>query len=100
MDLTGDLRALMATDALRPYSRIGVPRPFDSQANGPVPGEGAVARFIAGWLERAGLEVRLDEVRPGRPNVVGVARGTGVVLQELDRMSRVLVAATYARPPR
>ena len=29
-----------------------------------------------------------------------VARGTGVVLQELDRMSRVLVADTYARPPR
>jgi acetylornithine deacetylase len=40
-------------------------------------GEGEVARFIAGWLERAGLEARLDEVRPGRPNVVGVARGTG-----------------------
>jgi rod shape-determining protein MreB len=29
-----------------------------------------------------------------------VARGTGVVLQELDRMSRVLVADTYSRPPR
>jgi len=29
-----------------------------------------------------------------------VARGTGVVLQELDRMSRVLVSDTYARPPR
>ena len=29
-----------------------------------------------------------------------VARGTGVVLQELDRMDRVLVADTYARPPR
>ncbi|MEN9933789.1 MAG: hypothetical protein RLZZ387_368 [Chloroflexota bacterium] len=40
-------------------------------------GEGAVARFIAGWLEEAGLEVHLDEVRPGRPNVVAVARGTG-----------------------
>jgi acetylornithine deacetylase len=36
-----------------------------------------VARFIAGWLADAGLEVRLDEVRPGRPNVVGVARGSG-----------------------
>jgi rod shape-determining protein MreB len=29
-----------------------------------------------------------------------VARGTGVVLQELDRMTRVLVADTYARPLR
>jgi len=40
-------------------------------------GEGAIARFIAGWLERAGLEVHLDEVRPGRPNVIGIARGKG-----------------------
>jgi rod shape-determining protein MreB len=29
-----------------------------------------------------------------------VARGTGVVLQELDEMDRVLVADTYSRPPR
>ena len=29
-----------------------------------------------------------------------VARGTGIVLQELDQMDRVLVADTYARPPR
>jgi acetylornithine deacetylase len=40
-------------------------------------GEAGVAQFIAGWLQRAGLEVRLDEVRPGRPNVVGIARGFG-----------------------
>ena len=36
-----------------------------------------MAGFIAGWLEAAGLEVHLDEVRPGRPNVIGVARGSG-----------------------
>jgi rod shape-determining protein MreB len=29
-----------------------------------------------------------------------VARGTGVVLQELDLMERVLVSDTYTRPPR
>jgi acetylornithine deacetylase len=40
-------------------------------------GEGAIARFIAEWCAAAGLEVHLDEVRPGRPNVVAVARGTG-----------------------
>jgi acetylornithine deacetylase len=40
-------------------------------------GEAEVARFIAGWCSQAGLEVHLDEVRPGRPNVVAVARGTG-----------------------
>jgi acetylornithine deacetylase len=40
-------------------------------------GEGAIARFVAGWLQAAGLEVQLDEVRPGRPNVIAWARGTG-----------------------
>jgi actin-like ATPase involved in cell morphogenesis len=29
-----------------------------------------------------------------------VVRGTGVVLEELARMDRVLVADTYARPPK
>lgn len=40
-------------------------------------GEREIARFVAGWLERAGLEVTVEEAAPGRPNVVGVARGTG-----------------------
>jgi acetylornithine deacetylase len=40
-------------------------------------GEAAVAHLVAGTLERAGLEVHVEEVTPGRPNVVGVARGTG-----------------------
>jgi acetylornithine deacetylase len=40
-------------------------------------GEGKIAQFVADWLRAAGLEVRLDEVRPGRPNVVARARGTG-----------------------
>ena len=40
-------------------------------------GEGAIARFIAGWLAGAGLEVQLDEVGLGRPNVIARAPGTG-----------------------
>jgi acetylornithine deacetylase len=40
-------------------------------------GEGEIARFVAGWLEAAGLEVELEEVAPGRFNVVGIARGSG-----------------------
>jgi len=40
-------------------------------------GEGKIAAFIAAWLERAGLEVELVETVPGRPNVIGIARGTG-----------------------
>ncbi len=40
-------------------------------------GEGEIAAFVADWLAAAGLEVDLYEAAPGRPNVVGVARGTG-----------------------
>ena len=40
-------------------------------------GELEIARFVAAWLERAGVEVRIDEVAPGRANVIGVARGRG-----------------------
>jgi acetylornithine deacetylase len=40
-------------------------------------GEGEIARFVAGWLEGAGLEVEVEEVAPGRFNTVGMARGTG-----------------------
>lgn len=41
------------------------------------PGEGEIAHSIADWLERAGLEVELIESVSGRPNVVGIAHGTG-----------------------
>lgn len=41
------------------------------------PGEAEIARYIADWLERAGLEVELRESVSGRPNVIGTARGTG-----------------------
>ena len=40
-------------------------------------GEHEIAGFVAGWLDAAGLEVELYEAAAGRPNVVGVARGTG-----------------------
>jgi|tagenome__1003787_1003787.scaffolds.fasta_scaffold20735981_2 acetylornithine deacetylase len=40
-------------------------------------GEGEAARFVASWLERAGLEVEVVEPEPGRPSVIGIARGSG-----------------------
>jgi acetylornithine deacetylase len=40
-------------------------------------GEGKIARFVAGWLEEAGLDVEVEEVAPGRFNAVGIARGSG-----------------------
>ncbi len=40
-------------------------------------GEGRVAAFMVDWLKSAGLDVHLDEVAPGRSNVIAVARGSG-----------------------
>jgi len=40
-------------------------------------GELELARFVARWLEDHGLDVELDELAPGRANVVGRVRGSG-----------------------
>lgn len=40
-------------------------------------GEREIAHFVANWLEQAGVEVIVDEPAPGRPNVVGIVRGSG-----------------------
>ncbi len=40
-------------------------------------GEAEIAAFVAEWAGEAGLEVSLDEVAAGRPNVIATARGTG-----------------------
>ena len=40
-------------------------------------GEGEIARFIADWMRKEGLEVEQVEAAPGRSDVVGIARGSG-----------------------
>ena len=40
-------------------------------------GEEKIARYVADFLRRAGVECRLDEVEAGRFNVVGFVRGSG-----------------------
>ena len=40
-------------------------------------GEERIARFVAEWCDRAGLQVELVEAAPRRPSVVAVARGRG-----------------------
>jgi acetylornithine deacetylase len=40
-------------------------------------GEGTIARFIADWLAPFGVEVTLEEVAPGRPNVLAMLPGSG-----------------------
>jgi acetylornithine deacetylase len=62
----GELLAeLVAIDSVNPgYSPGGA-------------GEAEIAAFVADWLARAGLEVRVEEAAPRRPNVVATARGRG-----------------------
>ena len=40
-------------------------------------GEAAVAAYVARWVEDLGVEVELDEIEPGRLNVLLTLRGTG-----------------------
>jgi acetylornithine deacetylase len=41
-------------------------------------GEGQIARYVADWLAQRSFEVHLQDTgAPGRPNVIGVLRGTG-----------------------
>ena len=65
MDHAELLAALVAIDSVNP----------DLVPGGA--GEGEIARYVAAWLEGRGLEVEVVEAAPGRPSVVGVARGTG-----------------------
>ena len=40
-------------------------------------GERAIAAFVAAWLGEHGLEVEIVDAAPGRPSVLGIARGHG-----------------------
>lgn len=40
-------------------------------------GEARIADFCAAWFSARGMEVHRLETRPGRPSVVGIARGSG-----------------------
>lgn len=59
------LRRLVAIDSINP----------DLVPSGAA--EGEIARFVAGWLEEAGVEVVVDESVAERPSIVGIVRGSG-----------------------
>jgi acetylornithine deacetylase/succinyl-diaminopimelate desuccinylase-like protein len=41
------------------------------------PGEAEVADFIAAWFKKYPVEIKLEEVEPGRPNLIVIWRGSG-----------------------
>jgi acetylornithine deacetylase/succinyl-diaminopimelate desuccinylase family protein len=64
-------------------------------------GEAKIARFVAAWLEQAGLEVGVLEPVAGRPSVVGVARGSGggpslMLNAHLDTVGTAGMAAPFS----
>jgi PfaB family protein len=67
VDLAGDVRAVMATHAHRPYSPRGNARPFDRDADGPLIGEGAAAVVLK----------RLDDAVRDGDHIHAVIRGIG-----------------------
>ncbi|MDR2463588.1 MAG: M20 family metallopeptidase [Verrucomicrobiales bacterium] len=67
------LRQLVRIPSVNPHGNPGV-------AN---PGERACAEFVGKFLRRAGADVELQEVRPGRPNVIGVFKPKAPVKRRL-----------------
>ena len=41
------------------------------------PGEAEIAEYVANFMQGIGLETKVEEVKPGRPNVVGFLKGSG-----------------------
>jgi acetylornithine deacetylase len=64
-ELTDLARELVAIDSVNPGLAPGAA------------GEEEISRFVAAWLERHGLEVKRDEIAPGRWNVTAFAHGSG-----------------------
>ncbi len=67
VDLPGEIRNIVAAHTLRPFSDNNIVSPFDKNANGPLPGEGAVAIVLK----------RLDKAIEDGDRIYSVIRGTG-----------------------
>ena len=67
VDLCGDARAMLAANAVRPFSKSGAARPFDRRADGPVPGEGAACVVLK----------RLCDAERDGDRVYAIVRGIG-----------------------
>ena len=68
VDLAGDVRAVLATHRLRPFSTSACARPFDVAADGTVIGEGAAAVILK----------RLDDALRDGDTIHAIIRGIGV----------------------
>lgn len=67
VDLPGEIRNIVASNRLRPVSKNNIVSPFDKEANGMLPGEGAVAIVLK----------RLDKALEDGDRIYAVIKGTG-----------------------
>jgi len=67
IDLSGDVRNIITTNKLRPYSKNNEIHPFDQAADGTLPGEGAVALVLK----------RLDTAIKDKDRIYSVIKGLG-----------------------
>ena len=67
VDLAGDVRSVLATGAVRPWSASGVARPFDHRADGALVGEGAAAVVLK----------RLSDAQRDGDRIYAVVSGLG-----------------------
>ena len=83
VDLPGDVRAMLATHAVRPFSQHGEVRPFDAAADGTLVGEGAATLVLK----------RLPDALASGDRIYAVIRGLGFA----GGTAPVPDAETYAR---
>ena len=88
VDLPGDVRAMLAAHAVRPYSQRGEVRPFDVTADGTLVGEGAATLVLK----------RLPDALAAGDRIYAVVRGLGVAggaapTPDVDTYERALARA-------
>jgi len=84
VDLFGDVRSVLMADRNRPMSKRDRILPFDSAADGTLPGDGAVAMVVK----------RLDRARADGDRIYAVLRGMGTA-NGLDRNTGVASRSGY-----
>lgn len=69
------------------------------KSENPTGTEQECAKFVAQWFRRLGVEVIVDEIAPGRPNVIARLRGDGPALLYLGHTDTVPAGAGWSEDP-
>ncbi len=72
VDMTGDVRSILVANGIAPFSPSGSIRPFDSSADGTLPGEGAAALILK----------RRDQAMADGDRIYAVIKGLGFACAE------------------